>query len=231
MFVRSCVLATNLMAVTFALGFNLAASAQMVPVDGTETTGKAKAQQYFQQRKSSAGKSDRAPASDSGGSSSSGASPHFLSLHIGFYLDDQAYKWGQPASQNDVAQLNLGVTYKLGEWTNAADFMIRSEYSAYSLAGGTARKLDFLAMLMFPDVNSKFPLYFGIGVGPGFYLKQLADQSAMSLDYQVVGGARFLNVIDSLGFFVEFGLKNDIQLFSEGQFNGLFLGAGTAWMF
>jgi hypothetical protein len=59
----------------------------------------------------------------------------------------------------------------------------------------------------------------------------LHGQSSMSADYQLVGGARFLNVINNLGFFVEFGLKNDIQLFSEGQFNGLFLGAGTAWMF
>ena len=96
---------------------------------------------------------------------------------------------------------------------------------------GPARKLDFLVMVMFPDVNSRFPLYFGLGAGPGFYIKQIHADSAMSLDYQLVTGARFLNVIDSLGFFVEFGLKNSLHLFSVGQYNGLFAGVGTAWMF
>ena len=51
----------------------------------------------------------------------------------------------------------------------------------------------------------------------------------MSIDYQLVAGARFLNVIDNLGFFLEFGIQErHSEVFSEGQFNGLFIGAGTA---
>lgn len=211
--------------VSLCLLVAFSARAQMVEVQDSGQSGKAKAEKYFQKRKPS-DTTERAPSSDS----APGPKPHFFALHIGTYVDSQGYNWGN-GDQHNIGKFNAGVTYRLGEWVNSADFMIRMEYSSYSLDEGDARKLAFLAMIGFPDSNSRFPLYIAAGVGPGFYLKQLHGQSAVSFDYQLVGGARFMNVIDNLGFFVEFGLKNDIQLFSEGQFNGLFLGAGTAWSF
>lgn len=212
----------------FCLFLAVSAQAQMVEVTD-QMSGEQKARQYFaDQKPARAGRrAVRAPASDDGGGA---GSPHYLSLHIGTYVDDQAYRWSS-GNQHDVGNLNIGVTYRLGEWVNTGDFMIRSEYSSYGLDDGTARKLDFIAMIMFPDANSRFPLYFAAGVGPGFYLKQLHAHSSMSLDYQIVGGVRFLNIFDRLGFLAEFGLKSDFQLFSPGQFNGLFAGVGTVWTF
>lgn len=200
------------------------AHAQAVDVTD-EMDGKGKADKYLQNRKV---KKTREVASD-GGSSTSG-DPHYLALHLGAYVDDDAYRWGS-GDQHKIGNLNMGVTYRLGEWINTADFMIRAEYSDYSLEEGAARKISLLGMLMFPDSRSHFPLYFGAGIGPGFYIKQISGHSVMSFDYQVVGGVRFLNVIDNLGFLAEFGIKNDIQLFSIGQFNGLFAGVGTVWTF
>lgn len=213
----------TLIVVTLLSAFS--ARAQMVEVTD-KMDGEQKARQYFEGQKSAKGKKKRAPASEGGG----GSAPHYLSLHLGTYVDDQAYRWSG-GDQHNVGQVNVGVTYRLGEWVNTADFMIRSEYSAYSLDDGSARKLDFIAMLMFPDSSSRFPLYFAAGIGPGFYLKQLHGHSSMSLDYQIVGGVRFLNVFDRLGFLAEFGMKSDFQLFSPGQFNGLFAGVGTVWTF
>jgi hypothetical protein len=196
----------------------------MVEVDdeGDSSAGTEQAQKYFQKRKTL----DRSPSTAGEG----GSAAHFLALHIGTFLDDSAYRWGATTERN-VGQFNAGVTYRLGEWLNSADFMIRAEYTSFSLNEGSAGKISFVPMIMFPDSNSRFPLYFGLGAGPGFYLKQLPSHSVMSLDYQLVVGARFLNVVDRMGFFVEFGLKNDFQLFSPGQFDGLFLGAGAAWVF
>lgn len=209
--------------ITLFLAFS--ARAQMVDVTD-QMDGENKARQYFEGQKpgKSKKKQARTPASEGGNA------PHYLALHIGTYVDDQAYRWSG-GDQHNVGQVNIGVTYRLGEWVNTADFMIRSEYSSYNLDDGSARKLDFVAMLMFPDSSSRFPLYFAAGVGPGFYLKQLHGHSSMSLDYQIVGGVRFLNVFDRLGFLAEFGMKSDFQLFSPGQFNGLFAGVGTVWTF
>jgi hypothetical protein len=212
--------------------FYFAGHAQVVEVDESGDTGKAKAKQYFKNRKPAATKApanEREPASGEGRGSANGA-PRFLAIHVGMFLDDQSYKWGK-GDQKDIGQFNLGVTYRLGEWVNSMDFMMRAEYTSFALTEDSARKLGLIFMVMFPDANSHFPLYFGAGAGPGFFIKQIHGQSIMSLDYEVVAGARFLNVIDNLGFFVEFGLKDHIHLFSEGQYNGLFVSTGTAWTF
>jgi hypothetical protein len=47
----------------------------------------------------------------------------------------------------------------------------------------------------------------------------------------LVAGARFLNVIDTMGFMIETGLKNHIHLLSDGQFNGVFVNVGTVFTF
>jgi hypothetical protein len=207
------------------------AYAQAVEVTD-QMDGKARAGQYFESRKPSKSKvsGDREEASGSSSVGGGGGEPHYLALHLGAFVDDQAYRWGA-GDQHKIGNLDIGVTYRMGEWVNTADFMIRAEYSSYDLEEGDARKINLLGMLMFPDSHSHFPLYFGAGLGPGFYIKQIHGHSAMSLDYQIVAGVRFLNVIDNLGFLGEFGLKNDIQLFSVGQFNGLFAGLGVVWTF
>jgi hypothetical protein len=62
-------------------------------------------------------------------------------------------------------------------------------------------------------------------------IKQIADESILALDYSLVAGARFLNVIDTMGFMIETGLKNHIHLLSDGQFNGVFVNVGTVFTF
>lgn len=84
---------------------------------------------------------------------------------------------------------------------------------------------------MFPDASSKFPLYFGVGAGLGVFVKQLSGESAMSLDYQVLAGARFFDLFNNAGFFLEAGLKNHMHMLSDGQFNGTFVAAGSVFTF
>jgi hypothetical protein len=220
------------------LGLQLAsvpAFAQMVEVQdepapvqeapkSTPATGKKKAGSYFQTRKANkpAAESPRQPAGD--------GAPRYLALHVGGFFSDQGYNWGH-GDQEDIGKFNMGLTYRLGEWVNSMDWALRVEYTTYSLDEGTARKISFLPIITFPDANSKFPLYFGAGVGAGFFVKQLAKESALAVDYQLFGGARFLNVIDQVGFMVEAGLKNHLQLFSDGQFNGVFINVGAVFTF
>lgn len=204
------------------------ALAQMVEVqdnDEAPATGKGRATEYFQKRPANkpAGESSRGPAEN-------GATPRYLAIHVGTFFMSDAYAWGN-GNQDNKGKLNAGLTYRLGEWVNSMDFALRVDYTTYDLNEGQARKLSINALFTFPDANSQFPLYFGVGVGPGFMMKQISDESIVVLDYSLVGGARFLNVIDKLGFMTEIGIKNHLHLLSNGQFNGVFFNVGTVFAF
>lgn len=133
--------------------------------------------------------------------------------------------------EDDIGRTSFGVTYRVGEWKNSMDLGLRIDYNEFELAGEKPTKLSFMPILTFPDATSKFPLYFGAGMGLGVFFKQVPNKSAISLDYQLVTGARFFNVFENTGFFIEAGLKNHIFLLSTGQLNGTFLSAGLVFTF
>ncbi len=202
------------------------ALAQMVEVPEEKAPPpKEKAGEYFKARKD---EKAAAPAR-----SSSDGPPRYLALHIGTFFSDQAYRWGL-TNQSDVGKLDAGVDYRMGEWINSMDWSLRINYTSYDLAEGDARKLSFGAILTFPDVNARFPLYFGGGLGAGFFIKQVRepkDESPLCLDYSLLLGARFFNVIGSTGFMVETGLKNHLFLSSDGQYNGVYINVGSVFAF
>lgn len=214
----------------FVLTVGSHAFAQMVEVrDGHNserpTSGKEKAQGYFKERQG-AKEDSGSPRKEA----SEGATPRYLAIHIGSFFSSQGYKWGN-GDQTDIGKLNAGITYRLGEWVNSMDLAMRIDYTNFHLEEGNSRKLSFGAIITFPDANSRFPLYFGAGLGAGFMLKTINEESVLALDYSLFGGVRFLNVIDNVGFMVETGMKNHIHLLSDGQFNGIFLNVGTVFAF
>lgn len=159
------------------------------------------------------------------------SSVHYLALHIGSFVSDNSYKWGTPENQDNVGRWNLGVTYRMGEWINSMDLLIRFDVSRFALAEASVTKFSFLPLITFPDASSRFPLYFGAGMGIGFFGTQLAGESSLSLDYQLMAGARFFNVWDLTGFFIEGGVKNHLHLLSDGQYNGTFITTGLLFTF
>lgn len=164
-------------------------------------------------------------------SSSSGDDSHYMAIHVGSFVSDSTYKWGDRDQQSDTGRLNVGVTYRVGEWVNSMDMNIRVDYAGFELSEGRANKLSFLPVIMFPDANSRFPLYFGIGAGLGVFVNQISNESPLSIDYQVLAGVRFMDVFEGAGFFLEAGMKNHFLLLSDGQFNGTFVTAGTVFTF
>lgn len=159
------------------------------------------------------------------------SSDHYLAVHIGEYVSDNAYRWGSNDNQTDVGDATIGVTYRVGEWVNSMDLAFRLDYSAFGLQDGTAGKLSFMPMITFPDASSRFPLYLGAGLGLGIFTKQIDKESALSLDYTLVLGARFFEVFANTGFFVEAGMKNSLFLLTDGQFNGTFVAVGPVFTF
>lgn len=162
---------------------------------------------------------------------STGASDHYLAIHVGWFANDNAYKWGVAETQTNVGRYNFGITYRMGEWINSMDLLFRFDVARMNLAEGTVTKFSIVPLFTFPDASSRFPLYFGAGIGVGAFGSQIPGESAMSLDYQLLAGARFFNVWGQTGLFIEGGIKNHIHLFSDGQFNGTFIATGLVFTF
>lgn len=184
-------------------------------------TGREKARALFR----------RKPAAEGEGDSGGASGDRYLGLHLGSFLSSEGFKWGDRSRNDGLGNLNAGVTYRMGEWIGSMDLMIRADFQTYTVDGQSPLKMSLVPMVMFPDVASGFPLYFGAGIGPGIFFKQLSGESAISLDYQLVAGARVLEVVESTGFTIETGLKNHVHLLSDGQFNGFFVALGVNFVF
>ncbi|HEX4923769.1 MAG TPA: hypothetical protein VFV50_06775, partial [Bdellovibrionales bacterium] len=59
----------------------------------------------------------------------------------------------------------------------------------------------------------------------------ISQESALAIDYQLIGGVRLFDVFENTGFSFEMGLKNHLHLLSDGQFNGVFAAAGVIFTF
>lgn len=220
------------LALALILALSVPALAQMVDVTDESSSsnppvGREKAQEYFQTRKGQPAAPRapyRSPASEGLGA------PRYLAVHIGSYFTDNGYKWGD-GDQENIGKLNAGVTYRMGEWVNSMDLSLRIDFTNYELDEGDARKISFGTILTFPDANSAFPLYFGVGLGAGFFIKQINDESVMSLDYSLLAGVRFFNVFETVGLMAETGLKNHLHLFSDGQYDGVYFNVGCVFAF
>lgn len=156
---------------------------------------------------------------------------HYMAVHVGAFLSDNAWLWGDPKAQTNVGGWNLGVTYRVGEWVNSMDLAVRIDAINYNLHDGHATKLSFMPAVTFPDASARFPLYFGAGAGLGVFVQQLTAKSPLSLDYTLFGGVRFFDVLENTGFFIEGGLKNHFLLLSDGQFNGIYTALGCVFTF
>ncbi|XGC81727.1 hypothetical protein ACES2L_04425 [Bdellovibrio bacteriovorus] len=188
-------------------------------VVSAQQVGRDAAARYFQKRD--------VAQSPFGGASAD----HYLALHFGKYMSSQSYEWGKNGQEDDVGGNNFGVTYRIGEWYNSMDLNLRIDYTEFEVGDENSSKISFVPMITFPDASSRFPLYFGAGIGPGVFFKQVSGKSSLSLDYQLIAGARFFNIFENTGFFIEAGLKNHLLLLSSGQLNGTFLAAGLVFTF
>lgn len=182
--------------------------------------GRKAAAKYFQKDTEEEGE-DPAPSKSNDG---------LLMLHIGGFTSSTSYQWKDNDKRTGVGKASYGVTYLFDHW-GALDTNIRFDFIEYKVDDSRATKMSVLPLWTFPMAERNFPLYFGFGAGLGVYFQQLEDESNISLDYQLVAGARFVDLVENFGAFVEFGLKNHLHVLSDGQFNGTTLAAGAVFTF
>ena len=196
----------------------------------TPKVGKKAAARYFQSEMHAS--ADPQPQTNRAASSIESIAPedHFLTLGFSNYLSSDSYRWG-PASEEKVGKWGVDMMYRIGQYSNSIDQALRVSYNEFDVQNTKASKLSFLYAITLPDAGSQFPLYFGAAAGAGVFLKQVPDESPLSLDYQLYLGLRLFNIVDKTGFYVEGGLKNHLLLTSDGQLNGSFISAGAVFTF
>lgn len=193
--------------------------------------GKAAAARYFQNERKYASRGPSSETADESSSSRVRPGDHYMSFGFGTFSESTAYNWGQNGREEKVGNWAADISYRLTEGDYQYDELIKISYAQYKPANQEASKLSFMYALNFPEAGSKFPLYFGAAAGLGVYMKQIEGESSLTGDYQLYIGARIFNVFDSVGIYVEGGLRNHLHITSDGQFNGTFLSLGTVFTF
>ena len=199
------------------LAFNsvgLKASAEEAP-----KVGRRAAARYFE-------KNDAAPRKPAAAESDD----QLLMIGVGTYIGSKSYGWKGADTRDNIGRANYGLTYLFDHW-HGMDVNLRADFAEFKLDDDQYQKLSLLPLLTFPGSFSRFPLYFGLGAGLGVFFKQAPGYSNLSLDYQLVAGARFMDLFENFGFFFEFAMKNHLHILSGGQFNGNAITAGGVFSF
>jgi hypothetical protein len=184
--------------------------------------GRKAAAKYFE--------TDSEPRTPSQSEASLAMGESVLMLHVGGFTESTSYKWQGDPTQKGIGKATYGVTYLYDHW-GRLDTNIRLDFIEFKLGNDRATKLSLMPLWTFPMAESRFPLYFGLGAGLGIFFTQIEGESNLSLDYQLVAGLRFLDIIDNFGAFIEYGLKNHLHVLSDGQYNSTALSAGVAFNF
>ncbi len=190
--------------------------------------GRAAAAKYFQ--KNGGQTADRNTASENSSVESSGSGDRYLAFGLGTFTKSESYSWGVN-KEEDVGKWSVDMNYRLSQYNSLLDYSLRVSYQEYEPAGQKANKLIFLYAASLPDADSRFPLYFGAAAGAGVFMTQIPNESSLTFDYQVYLGMRLFDVLENTGFYLEGGLKNHLQMTSDGQFNGTFFSAGAVFTF
>lgn len=193
---------------------------------GAPKVGRAAAAKYFQQNPD-AQKQTRYTASEDGSIS---AGERYLMFGGSLFTKTEAYNWGTINKQEDIGKYGVDMTYRLDS-TNYIDYALKVAYTEYEAQSQRANKMSFMYAAILPDAGSKFPLYFGAAAGPGVFFTQLPNESPVTLDYQLFLGLRIFDLFGSTGFYLEGGMKNHLQLTSDGQLNGTYMSAGAIFSF
>lgn len=200
---------------------------------GAPKVGRTAAARYFQLEKQAERRSTASNDNDSAPSSYSGKQlqDHFMALGFGTFSDGTSYNWAHNGKDEKIGKWGADVTYRFAEQEYLFDESLRISYNQYKPAEQDTSKLSLLYAITFPEAASQFPIYFGAAGGLGVYLKQIDQESLISFDYQLYLGLRAFNLFDSVGFYVEGGMRNHLHITSDGQFNGTFLSLGTIFNF
>lgn len=188
--------------------------------------GRTAAAKYFQKNPDEF-KNNRDIASDEEGLREE---ERYLAFGASLFTKSESFSWGSANKEQNIGKLGLDMTYRLSQ-SNYVDYALRVSYAEYEPLNQKANKMSFMYAAVLPDAGSKFPLYFGAAAGLGIFFTQLSNESPVTADYQLFLGLRMFNLFDSTGFYLEAGMKNHLQITTDGQLNGTYISSGAIFTF
>ncbi len=210
----------SFLSLIFCLMTNVSLAANSAP-----KVGRAAAAKYFQKNP------DQTPTRSMASEENSSTGDRYLSFGLSTYTKSESYSWGPTNKETDIGKFGVDLNYRVSQYNSLLDYSLRVNYSEYEPNNEKAKKLSFLAAISLPDAGSRFPLYFGAAAGGGVFLTQIKDESPVTIDYQLFMGLRLFDIFEKTGFYVEGGLRNHLQLTTDGQFNGTYVSTGAVFTF
>ena len=128
-------------------------------------------------------------------------------------------------NQVSLKDKGYGLSYRLGGWKSRADIYLRMEKEFLD----DIQKVSLIPLIVFPDIESRFPIYFGFGSGLGFFW---GESSGLSFEYRTFVGLRWLHLFKkTTGVFFELGTKGHRDSLSEESSNHYYISLGLNFLF
>ena len=127
---------------------------------------------------------------------------------ISIYSGLSFYRESSVKSLPSLSSVVFGFNQKAREIKDFGDLNIQFSFSSLQLDRQKALLLEVMPQLSFPEMRSAFPIYLGLGIGLGFYPRNIIRKKpSLSLSGEFFAGLRFLNLYHNLGFSSEINLR------------------------
>lgn len=143
-----------------------------------------------------------------------------LSLDTEFFLNNR------PSDESLVNDgewgLNLGLFWDETYFSHG----VQVDYLTY---GEDEKKISLLGGLIYPRIQTRFPLYIKGHLGLGYFTGDSFGRETLSIDYNLYTGVRFFS--GSMLFNIEVGSKNYTKLLRSAYLNSFVLSSGMSIVF
>ena len=153
------------------------------------------------------------------------------SRSFGLYSGFSFHRESTSKTFHPSSSLTLGFNQKVRELFQVADIDLQFSIFFTKLERQKAILLELTPRISFPEVQTAFPFYIGLGAGLGFYPRNIVKKMpALSANAQCFIGLRFLEIYHNLGFFTEWNLRvhvpfNELEIYLENfAYFGLIFG-------
>ena len=123
-----------------------------------------------------------------------------------------------------VSSIFLSFTQDIREVEKLGNFQVRTSLMISELQNDKEISLELTPLFTFPEIQTGFPIYFGLGLGLGFYPFYIIEKKpSFSIHSPFLIGLRFFELYSNLGAGAELDLRvhfpfNELQFYLESRF-------------
>jgi len=133
------------------------------------------------------------------------------------------YRISSKKQFNPISSVFLSFTQDIKKFENIGDLQLRASLMASELESDKEISLELTSLFTFPEIETRFPVYFGLGLGFGFYPFYIIEKKpSFSFHSPFLLGLRFFELYSNLGAGAELDLRihfplNELQFYLESR--------------